>query len=132
MTGVSVVISPLLSGWRDFDFRSFRCFVHLTHGTSCGTRGESHFKQLSLHSSLTRGAGCERDALSLRRPGAPLIKGLIVRRVHEKPKEKKQAADGSKLFHPRFSAFDLVTSCIERESGLMLTALRLNGGIRLR
>lgn len=129
-----VVISPFLSGW---------CAASISAAsvTSCVLPTVLRVEHVAsvtlnnfLHSSLVDDAGCERDAPSLRRSGAllaSLIKGLIVRRVHEKPKEKT-AADGSKLFRSRFSAFDLVTSCIERESGLMLAALRLNRDIRLR
>lgn len=65
MTGVSIVIS--LSGRCATSTSAASvasCILPTVLRSSCGTRGESHFKQLSLHSSLAYGTGCERDALS--------------------------------------------------------------------
>lgn len=140
MTGVSFVVSLPLS--RRCAFRPPRLpllhasypryFVH-------GTRGERHFKRLSLYSlppshhpsRQWHGMWKRRVFFAVSRLPFAAHKGSNCSEGSREPDEKTTAGS-SKLFHPRFFAFDLVTSCIEWESGLMLAALRMNGYMRLR
>lgn len=80
---------------RGFDLCDFRRLVRLTHGTS---RGE-HVAGVTLNNFLSiRLSPMARDVKEARLlcgvpvPIASLIKGLIVWRAHEKPKEKTAAA----------------------------------------